>query len=104
MDKKPLPEKLVVDRELLLRVAKNARLNLSEKEIAVFLPQFKEMLATFQKISSIDADGFDPAFHPVEVKNVFREDVVEKSLSQEDALKNAKHKKDGFFKGPKVVG
>lgn len=93
-----------VDRELLLKVAKNARLNLTEEEIKTILPQFKEMLATFQKISSLDVDGFSPAFHPVEIRNVFREDKVMPGLSQKDALKNSRQTKDGYFKGPKVVG
>ena len=42
--------------------------------------------------------------HPIEgLKNVFREDVPGKSLSNDDALKNAKSTKDGFFKAPKIL-
>ncbi len=93
-----------IDKELLLRVAKNARVNLSEKEIETILPQFKEMLEVFKKISEIDVSGESPAFHPVEMENVFREDKVLESLSQEEALSNSKSKKDGYFKGPKVLG
>lgn len=92
-----------IDRELLLRVARNARVNLSEKEIEEILPQFKEMLETFKKIAEVDVKGELPAFHPVELQNVFREDMVEESLSQEEALSNSRHKKNGYFKGPKVV-
>ena len=32
-----------------------------------------------------------------------REDVVKESLSQEDALKNSKHRTDIYFKGPKAI-
>ena len=37
------------------------------------------------------------------LKNVFREDEPWESLSTEDALKNAKHKKDGYFKAPRIL-
>ena len=92
-----------IDREFLLRVARNARVNLSEKEIETILPQFLEMLGTFKKIAEVDVKGEKPAFHPVELQNVFREDVVEESMSQEEALSNSRDKKNGYFKGPKVV-
>ena len=92
-----------VSRELLERVAKNARLKLSEAEIQKLLPQFSEMLETFKKISELDIKGVEPAFHPVEMKNVFREDKVGKCLPQDAALANTVHKKNGYFKGPRVV-
>jgi len=42
--------------------------------------------------------------HPIEgLKNVFREDVPWKSLTNEEALMNAKHTKDGYFKAGKVI-
>lgn len=97
-------EKLVVSRDLLLKVAKNARVNLTEKEIQILLPQFEEILKTFSKVAEVDVKGVEPAFHPIEIKNVFRQDLVGKSLPRELALKNTLHKKDGYFKGPKVVG
>jgi len=37
------------------------------------------------------------------LKNVFREDIPWKSLSNEEALKNAPHKKDGYFKAPRIL-
>ena len=37
------------------------------------------------------------------LENVLREDKVEPSLSQEEALANAPDKKDGYFKVPKVI-
>ena len=45
----------------------------------------------------------EPSFQPVELKNMTREDKVEDSLKQEEALANTKNKKDGYFKGPRAV-
>ncbi len=87
-----------IDKELLLNVAKNARLDLTEKEVEEFLPQLKDILDLFSKIEKANTDKIEPSFQPIEVKNVFREDKVEKSLTQEEALSNTKNKHNGLFK------
>ena len=95
--------KQAVDKRLLLRVAANARLNLTEKEVDEFLPQLKEILKAFSRLDEIDVKDEKPSFQPMPLENVARKDVVEKCLSQEEALKNAKNKKEGYFMGPKVM-
>jgi aspartyl-tRNA(Asn)/glutamyl-tRNA(Gln) amidotransferase subunit C len=92
-----------VDKEVMKKIETNARLNLSEEEREKFMAQINDVLDYFDKIKEANTDDVEPSFHPMAIKNVFREDVVEESLTQEEALVNAKHKKDGFFKGPKVV-
>lgn len=92
-----------VDKDLILKVAKNARLKLSEKEIEEFLPQLKEILENFESIKKVDTINIKEMFHPIEIKNNIREDKIETSLSQEKALSNTKHKKDGYFKGPRAL-
>ena len=74
-----------------------------EKEIKEFLPQMKEILAAFSEISRVDTKSVAPSFHPVEIKNALREDIPGECLSNEDALKNAGHKAEGYFKGPRIV-
>jgi aspartyl-tRNA(Asn)/glutamyl-tRNA(Gln) amidotransferase subunit C len=92
-----------IDEKLIKHVASVARLNLTETEIKEFIPQLKEILAAFSEIEKVDTKDTEPSFHPVELKNALREDIVKESISQEDALKNTVHKKDGYFKGPKVI-
>ncbi|MEM4244645.1 MAG: Asp-tRNA(Asn)/Glu-tRNA(Gln) amidotransferase subunit GatC [Candidatus Nanoarchaeia archaeon] len=91
-----------VDKELILRVAKNARLSLSAKEVNEFVPQFKEILNYFSILDEVDVKNTEPSFQPIRLKNIFRKDSVGKCLSQDEALSNTAHKKDGFFKGPKA--
>lgn len=95
--------KTKVDRELLLKVAKNARLELTEKEMQQFLPQFKDILEAFEKIGQVDIKGTEPAFHPIPLKNRLREDAMEKCLDNAEALSNAVHQKSPYFKGPKAI-
>ena len=92
-----------IDKELIKRVASNARLNLTENEIKEFIPQFKDILNVFSKIAEVDTKNVKESFHPLEIKNKVREDKIEKSLTQEEALRNTIHKKDGYFKGPKAI-
>ncbi|MFA5357581.1 MAG: Asp-tRNA(Asn)/Glu-tRNA(Gln) amidotransferase subunit GatC [archaeon] len=98
-------EKAEVTKELIWRVAANARLNLNEKELEKFAPQIKEIiLDSFNKLDEIEAEE-EPSFQPTEMKNVFRKDEPKKCLTQEEALSNAKKelKEKGYFKGPKVL-
>jgi len=92
-----------VDKELIKHVAEVARLKLTEKEIDKFLPQLKESLEYFSKLSKVKTDNVKPSFQPVKIKNVLREDKEEKCLSQKEALSLTEHKKDGYFKGPRAV-
>jgi aspartyl-tRNA(Asn)/glutamyl-tRNA(Gln) amidotransferase subunit C len=92
-----------IDKKLIEHVARTARLKLTDKEINEFIPQLKEVLDAFSKLEEVDTRDVKCSYQPVELMNQFREDVVQDSLSQEDALKNTEHKKDGYFKGPKAV-
>ena len=93
-----------VDEELIRRVATVARLKLSEEEVKKFVPQFKEILESFQILDEVDVSDTKMSMQPVEIRNVLREDVPGKCLSQEVALAQSKnHKSDGYFKGPKAV-
>ena len=91
-----------VDKELIENVARVARLKLTDSEVKKFMPQLKEILDSFSKLDEVKTDAV-PSFQPVELKNVMRSDEPGTCLSQETALKNSEHKKDGFFKGPKAV-
>jgi aspartyl-tRNA(Asn)/glutamyl-tRNA(Gln) amidotransferase subunit C len=92
-----------VDKELIDNVAYVARLELSEKEKEKFVKEFKEILDAFSAVDKVDTSKVKNSFQPVELKNMAREDNVEPSFSQEKALANTQHKKDGYFKGPRAV-
>ena len=92
-----------IDKQLIEKVAKNARLKLTESEIKEFLPQLKDILEYFSEIEKAQTEKLQPTFHPVEIKNIMREDIPKKGLSQQEALQNTKHKQDGYFKGPKTL-
>jgi len=92
-----------VDKELIEAVAKNARLILTEKEKDMFVHDFQDILDTFAILDACDVKNEKPVIHAIELKDHTREDIIESSLSQKDALKNAKHTQDGYFLGPKTL-
>ncbi|MBI2507368.1 Asp-tRNA(Asn)/Glu-tRNA(Gln) amidotransferase subunit GatC [Candidatus Woesearchaeota archaeon] len=92
-----------IDRQLIEKVAKNARLKLTEQEIKEFLPELKDIIAYFSEIEKAPTSNLLPSFHPIEIKNITREDIPKEGLKQEEALQNTKHKQDGYFKGPKTI-
>ncbi|MFC1753930.1 Asp-tRNA(Asn)/Glu-tRNA(Gln) amidotransferase subunit GatC [Thermoproteota archaeon] len=92
-----------IDKDFIKKVASNARLDLSDDEVKLFIPQFKEILEKFSKLDEVDVSGTKLSVQPIDLEPALREDEPEPCLSQEDALKNAQHKKDGYFKGPKAI-
>jgi aspartyl-tRNA(Asn)/glutamyl-tRNA(Gln) amidotransferase subunit C len=94
---------LEINKDLIKHVAKLARINLTDEELDKFISELKEVLDVCNKLNDVDCIDVEPSFQPVKIKNVLRDDEVEKSLTQEEALRNTEHKKDGYFKGPRAV-
>lgn len=84
--------------DLVRHLAGLARIDLDEAEVARFTEQLGLIVDSVAKISNaIDADT--PATsHPIPLANVFREDVVQPSLTQEQALSGAPDSGQGRFR------
>jgi aspartyl-tRNA(Asn)/glutamyl-tRNA(Gln) amidotransferase subunit C len=91
---------MAITREQVLHVAALAQLGLSEEEVTRFEGQLSAILESVGKIAGLDLDGVEPTSHPLDIVNVFGEDVPEPCLSLEDALANAPDAEDGSFGVP----
>ena len=78
-------------------VAKLANLDLSEKEKETFGKQLTQILDYVNQIESADTKNTEPTFNVSSNKNIQRQDTAGKSLTQEEALQNAKTTKNGQF-------
>ncbi len=97
-------EKTEFSKETIDHISKLALIDISEEEKENLSQELGVILNYFKKLDELDLSNVDPTTHPIDgLKNVFREDVPWKSLSNEEALKNAKHKKDGYFKAPRIL-
>ncbi len=84
-------------------VAKLARLDLTDEEVARFSTQLSAVLGYMEKLNELDTDSVEPLAHCLPIHNIFREDVVTESLDTELALENAPQHFENFFKVPKVL-
>ncbi|MFH1066109.1 MAG: Asp-tRNA(Asn)/Glu-tRNA(Gln) amidotransferase subunit GatC [Nanoarchaeota archaeon] len=94
---------MILTKETLQKVAKNARINLTEKEMDEFLPQLTAVLNAFSEISKVETKDVEPSVQPVEMNSNMRDDKPKKSLSEGEIFANTRLKKDGYFKGPRVL-
>lgn len=94
---------MAISKEEVERVAKLARLLVSEEEKDVLARQLSSILTYVGKLNELNTEGVEPLSHVIDIKNVFREDRVRESLSQDLALSNAPEKRDGFFRVPKII-
>lgn len=92
----------MIDENVVRHVANLSKIELRDEEIESFKADFEKIIDFFNQLDEIDAD-VEPTYHVLPLKNVFREDLPKKGLDREEALMNARHKEDGYFKGPRVV-
>lgn len=93
---------IALTEEMLKRVCNNAKLQLTEQETATFLKDTEEVLNAFRTLSQADITKTEPAFQPIPLPAVLREDAPQPSLTQEDALSNA-IAINGHIKGPRAI-
>ena len=92
-----------ITKEEIEHVALLAHIELTEEEKQRFTEQFNEILSFFRTIDKAPVEDVPPTFHVLELYNITRQDEVEESLSEEDALQNAPKKERGYFKAPRIV-
>jgi aspartyl-tRNA(Asn)/glutamyl-tRNA(Gln) amidotransferase subunit C len=84
-------------------VAKLSRLEVTEQEVAKYTQQLGNILGYIEEMNKLDTANVEPLTHPLDMKNVFRDDVVKPSLSQADVLSNGPEVQSGHFKVPKIM-
>ena len=84
-------------------IARLAKLRLSEQELPQMTQQLNKILEYMDQLNELDTEDVQPLAHPLQMGNVFREDVRQPSLKPEQALSNAPERKGNYFSVPKVV-
>ena len=96
-----MSEPLTLDQ--VRAIARLARLDLSEEEVARLAPQLGAIVGYVALLRQVDTAGVEPLAHALPVQNVFREDECAESLPRERALANAPKQRDGCFAVPAVL-
>ena len=93
----------MITRDDVEHISWLASIKISDEEKDEFVEQFNSILEYFHQLDEVETDGIEPTYRVVDLANIFRDDEASKSLSQEEALKNAPRRENGYFKSPRIV-
>ena len=93
-----------ISRDEVAHLARLARLALTEAELDSFAGQLDAILGHVGRIQAVDVSGVEPTGNPLKDVNVTRPDVVDLSLTQDEALAAAPKAVDGRFAVPRILG
>lgn len=79
-------------------IAKLANLSLLPNEKSKLEKQLEETIDYVNELNNVDTKNVEPTSQVTGLENVTRQDIAKPSLSQDQALANAKSKHNGFFK------
>lgn len=92
-------------RDDVLKLARLARLDLSEDEVNEYTKELTSILAYVEQLGSIDISDLKPTNQVTGLTNVVRDDVeVDYGYKPEDLLTNLPHVQDGQIKVKRMLG
>jgi aspartyl-tRNA(Asn)/glutamyl-tRNA(Gln) amidotransferase subunit C len=91
-------------RDEVAKVAKLARLTLSDAELDQFTEQLSQVLEHANDIAALDLEGVIATAHPFGLVNVVRQDVVRDCVDRDAVLAAAPDAEDGRFGVPRIMG
>jgi aspartyl-tRNA(Asn)/glutamyl-tRNA(Gln) amidotransferase subunit C len=92
-----------IEKKDIIKVAQLARLEVSPDEMDEFSKQLSGIIEYVEKINELDTSNVEPADHIVEVKNVFRKDIVKGSIERSELEKIAPDFREGQIVVPKII-
>jgi len=94
---------VTLGRDDLEKVARLARLELSERELDSFSGQLAAVLAHFARLAAVDTSGVPPAAEAFATRAPLREDAPAPPLEHEAALAGAPEREADAFVVPRVL-
>ena len=91
---------MAISREEVLHVAGLAWLALTEDEIERLTDELDKILDAVGIVSELDLADVPPTSHPLDLVNVWADDVARDSLPVEDVLANAPDAYENQFRVP----
>lgn len=93
-----------LSRDDVLKLARLARLELSDDEVVSFQSEINDILGYVDALQSVNVDGLEPTIQVSGLKNVMREDkVVQYQASPESLLQSAPNIEDTLIKVKRVL-
>ncbi len=92
-------------REDVLKLAKLARLELTDAEVDEYRQELSEILQFIEQLQAVDVTGLTPTHQVTGLTNVTREDVVKDyGYAAAELLKNVPRSQDNHIKTHRMIG
>jgi aspartyl-tRNA(Asn)/glutamyl-tRNA(Gln) amidotransferase subunit C len=93
-----------ITREQVEHLAGLARIALTPDEIDRLTGELGQIVDSIAKVSEVASADVPATSHPIPLVNVFRDDVVGETLTQEQALRGAPEHDGSRFKVSAILG
>ena len=90
--------------DVVAKVARLARLDLTDAELERATDQLGDMLDYFTEIDALDLTDVEPMNSPYPHANVLRDDVERPTLDRDEVMTAAPTSEDGRFRVPPILG
>ncbi len=92
-------------RDDVLKLARLARLSVTDDEIEKYRAELSEILKYVEQLQSVDVTGLKPTTQVTGLKNVMREDeIVDYGVSPDDLLRGVPHVEGRQIKVKRMIG
>jgi aspartyl-tRNA(Asn)/glutamyl-tRNA(Gln) amidotransferase subunit C len=91
---------MAISKDEVLHVARLARLELTDDEVARFQEQLSAIIDAVSKVSELDLADVPPTSHPLEIANAWAEDEPRACLTLDEAFANAPDRDGDYFRSP----
>ena len=95
---------MAVSEDDIRRVARLARLELTDEEVCRLTPQIAAIIGFVEQLNELETAAIAPLTQAIESSNVLVDDVVRPGLTREAVLANAPKHDDECFLVPPVLG
>ena len=92
-----------INREAVAHLAHLAHIEMTEEELAKMAGELDVIVDSIKSVSEVAGEDIPATSHPIPLVNVFREDVVGQTLTNEEALSGAPDNAAGRFKVPAIL-
>lgn len=92
-----------IEDNVVLHIAKLARLKLDENELENYKKNLQEILDFADTIKNVNTDNIGETIGINENYNVFRKDEIKQESNKDELLANAPSQDEGMFRIPKVI-
>jgi len=92
-----------INREAEAHLARLAHIEMTDDELDKMAGELDVIVDSIKSVSEVAGEDIPATSHPIPLANVFREDVVGQTLTNEQALSGAPDNAEGRFKVPAIL-